>query len=81
MRARQYLEGHSVLVPLNGGRGRTLRLAIKRCGLVTWHCRIYGMFHYSWRMRTCVQKRKRGSNDEVKELFIQIAEDYEAGRG
>lgn len=81
MRARQYLEGHSVLVPLNGGRGRTLRLAIKRCGLVTWHCRIYGMFHYSWRMRTCAEKRKRGSNDEVKELFIQIAGDYDAGRG
>lgn len=87
MRARQDLEGYPVLVPLNGGRGRTLRLTIKRCGLMTWHCRIYGMFHYSWRMRTCVQarqkksKRKGESNDEVKALFIQIAGDYNAGRG
>lgn len=38
-------------------------------------------------MRTCVQarqkksKRKGESNDEVKALFIQIAGDYNAGRG
>lgn len=50
VRSGQYLEWYAILVPLNCGRGRALCLAIKRCGLVSRHGRIYGMLHYSRRM-------------------------------